>query len=99
MNILLGVVFLFYILFPNNLVTSIFLPGKQGIYLDIRPPFLFLTKEGPYFCVFKYVALQLYFPLQFLKEVYLFKKSKFTNIIAEMHTIRIWSNFYVNCVI
>ena len=45
MNILLGVVFLFYILFPNNLVTSIFLPGKQGIYLDIRPPFLFLTNR------------------------------------------------------
>ena len=26
--------FWFYILFPNNLVTKIFLPGKQGIYLQ-----------------------------------------------------------------
>ena len=33
--------YLFYILFPNNLVANIFLPGEQGIYLDIRPPFLF----------------------------------------------------------
>ena len=35
--------FLFYILFPNNLVTIIFFPVKQGIYLEngIRPPFLF----------------------------------------------------------
>ena len=32
--------FLFYILFPNNLVTNIFTPAKQGIYLknSIRPP-------------------------------------------------------------
>ena len=33
--------FSFYnILFPNNLVTNIFFPGKQGIYLEngIRPP-------------------------------------------------------------
>ena len=35
--------FLFYILFPNNLVTNIVFPGKQGICLEngIRPPFLF----------------------------------------------------------
>ena len=32
--------FLFYILFPNNLVKNIVFPGKQGIYLEngIRPP-------------------------------------------------------------
>ena len=45
MNILLGGIclFLFYIPFPNNLVTNIVFPGKQGIYLKngIRPPFLF----------------------------------------------------------
>ena len=33
--------YLFCILFPNNLVANIFLPGEKGIYLDIRPPFLF----------------------------------------------------------
>jgi len=38
----------FYILFPNNLVTNIVFPGKQGIYLenDIRPPFLFYKLIG-----------------------------------------------------
>ena len=47
MNILLGDIlsclFLFYILLPNNLVTNIVFPGKQGIYVEngIRPPFLF----------------------------------------------------------
>ena len=50
MNILLGdilLIFLFYILFPNNLVTNIVFPGKQGIYLEnhgIRPPFYKLGK-------------------------------------------------------
>ena len=35
--------FLFYTRFPNNLITKIVFPGKQGIYLEngIRPPFLF----------------------------------------------------------
>ena len=34
---------LFYIPFPNNLVTNIVFSGKQGIYLKngIRPSFLF----------------------------------------------------------
>ena len=52
MNILLGgfCLFLFYILFPNNFVTNIFFPGKQGIYLEngIRPLFLFY-KLGKFF--------------------------------------------------
>ena len=45
MNILLGDILLIFILysFPNNLVTKIVFPGKQGIYLEngISPPFLF----------------------------------------------------------
>ena len=42
--------FLFYILFPNNLVTNIVFPGKQGIYLEngILSPFLFY-KLGKFF--------------------------------------------------
>ena len=52
MNILLDDILLIFILyfFPNNLVTNIFFPGKQGIYLEngIRPPFLFY-KLGKFF--------------------------------------------------
>ena len=47
MNILLDDILLIFILyfFPNNLVTNIFFPGKQGIYLEngIRPPSLIFT--------------------------------------------------------
>ena len=40
--------FLFYILFPNNLVTNIFLPGKQGVYLEngIRPKWGYRKLQG-----------------------------------------------------
>ena len=51
MNILLGdILLLFYILYPDNPVTNIVFPGKQGIYLEngIRPPFLFY-KLGKFF--------------------------------------------------
>ena len=45
MNILLGDILLIFVLysFPNNLVTNIVFPDKQGMYLEsgIRPPFLF----------------------------------------------------------
>ena len=43
MNILLGDILLIVLSVPNNLVTNIFFPRKQGIYLEngIRPPFPF----------------------------------------------------------
>ena len=50
MNILLGDILLIFIPFPNNLLTNIVFPGKQGIYLKngIRPLFIFY-KSGKFF--------------------------------------------------